>query len=151
MGEYDGNLSNGGENLLLFDSGRTLLDISYGTEPPWPVEADGAGSSLELVDWHGDFNAATNWQASTELHGTPGRVAGAVLRIEFARVDGQRVTLRFTARAGVRYTLAFKPSLNAGNWIPLNEFAPGATGNREYEDLIPAETGQRYYRISSEE
>jgi len=40
------------------------VNISYGIEPPWPVEADGAGSSLEVVDWNGDFNAATNWQAS---------------------------------------------------------------------------------------
>jgi CotH protein/chitobiase/beta-hexosaminidase-like protein/lamin tail-like protein/Fn3 domain-containing protein len=152
VGEYDGNLSNGGENLLLLDGGRTVLDISYGTEPPWPAAADGAGSSLELLDWRGDFNAATNWRASLETHGTPGRVEGAVLRIETARVEGQHVILQFTARAGVRYTLAFKPALEAANWIPLNEFPPAAApGSREYDDLIPAGTAQRYYRISSEE
>lgn len=150
IGEYDGNLSNGGENLLLLESGRALLDITYGTDPPWPASADGAGNSLELVDWNGDFNSPTNWQASAELGGTPGRVPGAVLRVESIRVDGQRVILRFTARAGVRYTLSFKPDLNSANWIPLTELPPAPTaGTREFEDLIPLAAQQRYYRISS--
>jgi hypothetical protein len=151
VGEYDGNLSNGGENLLLLDGGRTVLDISYGTEPPWPAAADGAGSSLEVLNWSGDFNAATNWRASIEMHGTPGRVEGAVLRIEAARVEGQHVILRFTARAGVGYILSYKTELAATSWTQLTEFPPAAApGSREYDDLIPPGTAQRYYRISSD-
>jgi hypothetical protein len=150
LGQYDGNLSNGGETLLLRNGNATLLDITYGTEPPWPPEADGTGSSLELLDWNGDFNSGANWRASSVTHGTPGVVEGAVLRIESARLDGRRVTLRFTVRAGARYTLAYKPDLGPSDWIPLTELPPATVpGPREYEDSIPTGVGQRYYRISS--
>jgi hypothetical protein len=150
IGQYDGNLSNGGENLLLLDGGRPLLDITYGTEAPWPIAADGGGSSLELLDWNGDFNSATNWRASVELHGTPGLVQGAVLRIESEWIGGRPVILRFTARAGARYTVAYKADLGLSNWIPLTEVPPAPTpGSREYEDVVPTTVEQRYYRISS--
>ena len=150
IGEYAGNLSNGGENLLLLESDRPLLDITYGTDPPWPVSADGFGNSLELLDWNGDLNSPTNWQASAILGGTPGRVPGAVLRVESIRLDGQRAILRFTARAGARYSLSFKPDLNSTNWIPLTELPPAPTpGTREFDDLIPSMAQQRYYRVSS--
>jgi len=150
IGQYDGNLSNGGETLLLRDGNTTLLEITYGTEAPWPPEADGGASSLELLDWNGDFNSGANWRASSLIHGTPGAVEGGVLRIESAGVNGRRVTLRFSVRAGARYTLAYKADLGAPDWIPLTELPPApAPGSREYEDTIPTGVAQRYYRISS--
>jgi hypothetical protein len=150
IGQYDGNLSNGGETLLLRDGNRTLLDITYGTQSPWASEADGAGSSLELLDWSGDFNAGANWRPSDVTHGTPGMVEGAVLRIESTQLEGRRVTLRFTVRAGARYTLAYKADLGGSEWTPLTELPPApAPGSRQYEDSIPIGLGQRYYRISS--
>lgn len=150
IGEYGGNLSNGGERLLMLDGARTVIDLTYGTDPPWPVSADGAGNSLELLDWNGDLNSATNWKASIELGGTPGRVPGAVLRIESVMLENQRVLLRFMARAGVPYTLSYKPDLSASNWIPLDELpsAP-APGIRQFENEVAGATQQRYYRISS--
>jgi len=150
IGEYDGNLSNGGERLLLLDGTRTVADVTYGTDAPWPASADGAGNSLEVVDWNGNFNSPTNWLASVEWGGTPGRVPGAVLRVESIRFENQRVILRFIARAGARYTLAHKPDLGTSNWIPLAELPPvSAPGSRQFDDLVPSTTEQRYYRISS--
>jgi hypothetical protein len=149
IGEYGGNLSNGGERLLLLDGARTVLDVTYGTDPPWPASADGAGYSLELLDWNGDINSAMNWQASIELGGTPGNVPGAVLRIESVVLENQRVLLRFMARAGATYTLSYKPDLGASLWIPLDEMPPAsAPGSRQFEDEVKEAT-QRYYRISS--
>jgi hypothetical protein len=150
IGQYDGNLSNGGENLLLMEGGRPLLDITYGTQAPWPTAPDGEGNSLELLDWNGNFNSPTNWRASIELHGTPGMVQGARLRLESEWLGERRVLLRFTVRAGARYTLAFKTDLGLSNWVPLTEVPPACTpGTRQYEDLIPTGIAQRYYRISS--
>ena len=150
IGEYGGNLSNGGERLLMLDGPRTVIDVTYGTDPPWPASADGAGNSLELLDWNGDLNSATNWQASMELGGTPGRVPGAVLRIESVELKDQRLILRFMARAGAPYTLSYKPDLGASNWIPLDELPPAPVpGSRQFENGVAGATQQRYYRISS--
>jgi hypothetical protein len=149
-GEYDGNLSNGGENLLLVDIGRQVLDVTYGTDAPWPANADGAGSSLELLDWSRDFNSPTNWQASAETGGTPGRIPGAVPRIDSIRLEGQRVILQFTARVGAPYTLWFKPELDALTWIPLSQLPPApAAGSRQFEEPLSTTTQQSFYRISS--
>lgn len=85
-----------------------------------------------------------------ELGGSPGRVPGAVLRIESVMLENQRVILRFMARAGVPYTLSYKPDLSASNWIPLDELPPAPTpGLRQFENEAAGATQQRYYRISS--
>jgi hypothetical protein len=150
IGEYNGNLSNGGENLRLFDGATTVLDMVYGTQSPWPLPADGAGYSLELLDLGGDFNSASNWHASAEWGGTPGRVPGAVLRIDSVRLENQHIILRFTARAAVPYTLSYKPDLSASNWIPIIGLPAASTpASREFDELVPPAAGQRYYRIST--
>ena len=72
--------------------------------------------------------------------------------VSFAR--GQNVVINDLAvnDGGLADVVAFKPALDAANWIPLNEFPPrAAPGHYEYDDLIPAGTAQRYYRISPEE
>ncbi len=72
---FSGNLSNGGEKITLFDAeGTVVCLVSYKDELPWPLEADGDGYSLELVDPFGDPNDAGNWQASTVLDGSPGTI-----------------------------------------------------------------------------
>ncbi len=49
-GTFRGNLSNGGETLRALDSsGVLLLNWTYTDTDPWPREADGDGSSLQLV------------------------------------------------------------------------------------------------------
>ena len=76
LGQYDGSLRNGGENLTLRDSqGQVVLDFSYNDNDPWPEAADGAGATLELInptDTPADqFGKYYNWRASTEFGGTP--------------------------------------------------------------------------------
>ena len=68
-----GGLNNGGERILLLDAnGKTILDFSYGVDPPWPVAPDGSGPSLDIVDTTGDYAMGTNWRASSVVGGTPG-------------------------------------------------------------------------------
>lgn len=76
LGTYGGSLDNGGERLAIVDRhGRTVTAVHYDDEAGWPVEADGAGYSLEVVDPRGDPNAPANWRASRLSLGSPGRAA----------------------------------------------------------------------------
>ena len=72
-GEYSGRLSNGGEQITLRNaSGADIQSFEYDDMGDWPGQADGLGSSLEVIDVAGDYDIASNWRASATLGGTPG-------------------------------------------------------------------------------
>ena len=76
-GTFSGALNNDGERIILRTaSGAIAHDFVFNDAGDWPARADGVGSSLELVAYDGDYNAADSWRASSEYHGTPG-AAGA--------------------------------------------------------------------------
>lgn len=65
-------LSNTGERLqLLSAGGDTLLDFTYGTTFPWPVSANGQGSTLVLVNPQAPDDPLS-WRPSVSQEGTPG-------------------------------------------------------------------------------
>ncbi|HEY3394642.1 MAG TPA: hypothetical protein VGK58_18165, partial [Lacipirellulaceae bacterium] len=67
------NLSNGGEPVMLLGPlGEVIQSFTYGSTSPWPSGADGGGSSLEIIDPHGDSASAFNWRASLYSGGSPG-------------------------------------------------------------------------------
>ena len=69
----DGKLSNGGEEVILFDSyGNTVDVVEYDDEGDWPVEPDGSGPSLALLDPALDNSLAASWGASPDDGGSPG-------------------------------------------------------------------------------
>ncbi len=75
-GEWSGALANGGEMLVLAaPDDSPILEFTFAANDDWPARADGDGSSLQIVDTGGDYTAATNWRASTTIHGTPGAAA----------------------------------------------------------------------------
>jgi hypothetical protein len=150
IGQYQGNLANDGENILLLDLLGPLLDVTYQTLAPWPEAADGTGPSLEAVSLTGDFNSPTNWQPSAQIGGTPGRLPDNELRISSVRLAAGKMILQFQAQAGCSYTLSYKPSLQTTNWTDLIMLPAAATNAvRELEDDVPPGTAQRYYRLSS--
>ena len=69
--EFPGSLDNGGETLTLVKPGATpaqdqIIDqVTYDDNLPWPADADGAGSSLQLIDAAQDNNRSANWAAVT--------------------------------------------------------------------------------------
>jgi hypothetical protein len=78
-GEYgiaDANkLSNGGEMIALVDaSGRDIRRFTYDDDFPWPIDADGGGFSMVLInpDTNPDHAMSTSWRISTEVGGNPG-------------------------------------------------------------------------------
>jgi hypothetical protein len=74
--QYEGNLNNGGERLVLVDTGDdTLFSVQYRDADGWPQSADGEGYSLVPIDLNpsGDQSDAANWRASIYIHGSPGQ------------------------------------------------------------------------------
>jgi len=68
-----GSLDNAGETIQLLDAASNEIDrVAYKPTAPWPVEADGGGSSLALI--HPRWNNAlpSSWCASALPGGTPG-------------------------------------------------------------------------------
>ena len=73
-GNLEYGLSGGGEALYVYTNNGFLVDsLTYDDRAPWPVKADGNGSSLELVDPESDNSYGIGWRSS-KGHGTPGTI-----------------------------------------------------------------------------
>jgi hypothetical protein len=74
-GEYDGNLNNAGDHIILYGPvGEVLLDFSYSDD--WYKISDGLGFSLvnRSPGEPADFNTPDAWRNSTYQGGSPGVV-----------------------------------------------------------------------------
>jgi hypothetical protein len=73
-GNYQGQLSNSGEYVLLTDrNGAEILSFTYSDKSPWPKEADGSGYTLTSVEENptGDPNNYQYWKHSRVMNGSP--------------------------------------------------------------------------------
>jgi hypothetical protein len=73
-GNFQKNLSNGGEEVLLRDqAGNPVIHFIYSDDFPWPVEADGEGYSLvsTLHDPTGFPGNSSYWKSSRDVGGSP--------------------------------------------------------------------------------
>jgi len=78
IGDFDFGLSGGGDQVRIFSPSLLLIDsVAYDDDPSWPIEADGTGSTLELLDPDLDNTLAENWQASA-AHGSPAQATLAL-------------------------------------------------------------------------
>jgi len=65
-------LSSSGDDINLFDPTGILVDfVNYSPNAPWPVDANGTGSTIELTDPFRDNNLGQNWRSSKD-GGSPG-------------------------------------------------------------------------------
>lgn len=72
-GNFDFGFSSDWEFIRLYDEMGNLIDsVFYQNTYPWPVQPDGAGATLELMDHNPDNELPQNWQASYITGGTPG-------------------------------------------------------------------------------
>jgi hypothetical protein len=74
IGQYLGNLSNGGERIrLVSDTQGPIKDFTYDNNVPWPPEADGLGYRLVLIapQTNPDHTNPFNWRGNAP-GGTPG-------------------------------------------------------------------------------
>jgi hypothetical protein len=73
--QYNGQLDNGGEELVLLSSDKdTLCALTYDDENDWPLSPDGDGKSLVPTEMNpsGDQKLASSWRASYNIGGSPG-------------------------------------------------------------------------------
>jgi hypothetical protein len=74
VGNFMNRLSNGGELIELFDNAGAPADaagnpvdaVHYRDAPPWPLQADGLGASLEVRDPRADNSRPEAWAASDD-------------------------------------------------------------------------------------
>lgn len=79
-GEFRRNLSNDGETIILTDAtGALIRNFTYNDVSPWPIAADGAGFSLELINpaSNPNHNDPLSWRSSNAVDGTPGSGEGS--------------------------------------------------------------------------
>jgi hypothetical protein len=79
VGQFTGNLNNGGERVTLVDSeGVEIQSFKYDDKLPWPESPDGQGPSLVLIDPLSgpDHSEPENWRASGSNGGSPGFESG---------------------------------------------------------------------------
>jgi hypothetical protein len=95
VGGFGGQLANGGETIDLLDADGVLEDeIDYNNVSPWPVEADGGGSSLQRVSLASWGDDAASWIAAAPAPGTAMMIAldedwsGAGLTLKINSGDG---------------------------------------------------------------
>lgn len=86
FGGYSGNLNNGGEAVILQKPGvpyqnanlETVVPyididrVTYSPAAPWPIAANGGGSSLERINPYAFGDDPVNWRASPGNAATPG-------------------------------------------------------------------------------
>ena len=70
--QYEKQLSNSGETLILINGFNQLIDsVTYSDSIPWPEITDGDGYSLELINSDLDNAFWSSWKASDEIYGSP--------------------------------------------------------------------------------
>ena len=82
FGQYSRKLSNKSENLVLVDAWGNIIDqVHYSDSLPWPMEADGEGSYLQLKDLNLDNSLAENWTTGNDLTGVAQQEHAAVAHL----------------------------------------------------------------------
>ena len=71
IGPFDFGLSGGGDQIRIYDDFGALMDsVKYDDVEPWPIEADGGGPTLELINPSSDNSLPQSW-TSSQQYGSP--------------------------------------------------------------------------------
>ena len=82
IGPFDFGLGGGGDEVKIYDTEGTLIDsVNYDDDAPWPLEADGNGPTLELINSDLDNSDANSWSNSLG-YGSPGTENTSYLNVE---------------------------------------------------------------------
>ena len=79
LGNFPFGLDNAGDTIRLYEAtGAPVLELNYDDAPPWPVEADGTGHTLQLIDVRAFSTQPAVWRKSPGVKGTPGQANPSV-------------------------------------------------------------------------
>ena len=89
FGQYNRNLSNKSENLVLADAWGNIIDeVCYQDSDPWPWEADGEGAYLELIDLDLDNSLPESWTVGYDVTAVADRPISEGFRMYPNPTDG---------------------------------------------------------------
>ena len=149
LGDLDFGFSGGGELIRLFDSQENIIDsLTYDDEPPWPVEPDGNGPTLELIDPSLPNEDPENWRASIAPHGSPGQQNGWLISpIEDLVIwcEGEEVHLEWSDVPDAEIYYIYRSTQPYFDIISMEPYDTSATS--DYTDFGVLNEGCRYYRI----
>ncbi len=114
IGETGFGLSGSGEFIkLVNDEGQIIDSLTYDDSLPWPVDADGGGATLELIDADSNNSLPENWEASMN-HGTPGKLNSVLISVD--ENESTRIPREFLLSQN--YPNPFNPATNFEFRIP---------------------------------
>ena len=152
FGQWSGQLSNTGEGLRIeSDEGVERLSMTYGTNLPWPEEADGQGTSLELISPELDSDDPSSWRAMT-VQGTPGRAfefdpsPSLELQVVFTN-DAGLLILEFMAVPGRSYEIQYTNDLLRGEWAVFDQILNAPEGVVSVPLSTELEGERNFFRI----
>jgi hypothetical protein len=129
VGPWSGNLNNGGEKLELrrpdnpnltptniFVPYYLVEEVAFNNSAPWPIDADGSGSSLQRINRALFANDPANWLAAPPFSGTPVPPAITLQPLDTTLFHGATATLT-TAAVG-NAPLAYQWYFNRTNAVP---------------------------------
>ena len=114
MGDLGFGLSGGGELIRLYNNDGILMDsLTYDDDDPWPIEPDGDGPTLELINPLSDNAIYSNWMASLG-NGTPGEQNSNYL----GNIENIQITEEY--RLYQNYPNPFNPQTKIMYYLPNN-------------------------------
>ncbi|MEM6395585.1 MAG: chitobiase/beta-hexosaminidase C-terminal domain-containing protein [Bacteroidota bacterium] len=156
LGEYEGQLSNGGERIEFVNSdGEEIIVLTYDDNDPWPTAADGDGPSLvpTLNDPVGSQDDASLWTTSVDLAcGSPGEnetttstgtqsdKKGELAIFPNPVYKGSRLTLRSTEE--INSVMLYS---NAGSSVNIQRVA---RSNNEMSIYAPKQSGIYFIQVA---
>ena len=138
FGQYTRNLSNKSQNLVLADAwGNVIDEVHYYDSFPWPVQADGGGAYLELIDLDLDNSLAESWNAivgvgeyssaslikiypnpsSGEIHLSFDADAFGATEIAIYDLMGRKVFVQFIGMLKGQNEITINPDLTSGVYL----------------------------------
>ncbi|MCB2219928.1 MAG: CotH kinase family protein [Bacteroidetes bacterium] len=130
IGPFEFGLAAEGETLRFYNSDSIqFLSVNYSNLPPWPVDADGTGKTINFDDPGEDFNDGANWYSGC-IGGSPGgpHEACDTIAVEEFRSESASCKL-FPNPAKSEAFIQFYSETNQQILIELFDF----TGNCRFE------------------
>ncbi len=156
-GPFTGILQNDGERLELQRPDNPNLDgsvpyltvdeVRYGDRLPWPVAADGAGSSLQRRGAAAYGNDPTNWFAAPFTPGTANNYTPPIAPVLQLTLATPNAIFGFTAEAGVSYAVESRTNLTLGAWLPYQNLPAAATPTNRVITLPPTNGPACFFRV----
>jgi CotH kinase protein/Lamin Tail Domain/Chitobiase/beta-hexosaminidase C-terminal domain/FlgD Ig-like domain/Divergent InlB B-repeat domain len=168
LGNWNFGLGSNSDMVRIFDNEGTLIDhVLYDNEAPWPIEPDGNGPTLSLLNPGMNNLLPQSWAAS-ENHGTPG-----VINDVYVFADDQNPILPnnvvlypnypnpFNPVTTIKYSLPEDTSVTLGIYnvkgqltkLLINEFQTKGQYTIDWDgndnNGKPVASGLYFYRIKS--